>query len=158
MSKRYGAGPYGVNVYSAAFTADAEGTITGAYAEFADGDRLAGAIATVSGVFSAYAEARMTYGGRAGVVGEYSLYAEPKFSVQQLGEAYLFGYFSLYAQATAEKNITDAAIMVGDFSLSMDPFEGRFWNPESSFGNWVPEVPASDIWIKEADNASPWRH
>lgn len=157
MPKRYGVSKYGLNLYSAAMTFETDAFVHAFYTVAVSSSRAAGGRALMVGSYGLSAEARLMLGGRAKPSGIYSLYAEPKFAQQQAGEALIPANFSI--SATASKLADGYGVLVtGEYTIEMDPFGGNFWDPQLPPGTWNRVPKPTDIWVKQADSAQPWRH
>lgn len=157
MSKKYGVGEYGINLYSAALVFPGEAVVAAAYFLIDDGDLVAGASAAVSGVFTATATANFAGGGAAQPYAEYTLSAIANPATQQVGEAFVTAFYYLSAAAAIENNVSVLPIMA-DYTLMLDPYAGNYWDPETSKNPWKPDPKLNDIWVKEAASPQPWRN
>lgn len=158
MSSRYDIGPYGVNNYSAYTTLEDDVLAAANFAQGAVASAAKGANSLVDAFFDLAASGNYYMGGAGLVTGTFSLYAEPKFSIQQLGEALVTGQFSFSVSASVQIDSARVETLTRAFYINLDPFEGKFWNPENTVGWWVPEQPAVGIWTKQTGPVSPWRN
>lgn len=155
MSSRYGVGRYGMGDYSAADTVDSSSTVNVAVTTSQPYERARNGSSTMSFTFSdvnAYASNLMN--ANSSILVDVDIEAIPTYVRSLNGEATLEVGVTLSAFANY---ITDSGAIV-EIALSQDmqPFMGKFWNPENPSGNWNPEETVTDIWVPETNHPSPW--
>lgn len=155
MSKRYGVGRYGMGLYSAAETVSGSMTANFVFTTSQPYQRARDAASTMTFALSSLdADASKLANAVADLLVDTDVNAIPTFVRNLVGEAVLQVGVTLSGFANY---VTDSgAVLEVALSEDMQPFMGKFWNPESPEGNWNPEEIVTDIWVPETNHPSPW--
>ena len=117
MTRRYGVGNYGINLYSEAITFSEEATVAAVFSiANLTGNPLFGGRATATGSFTMTSSSNALLGGSALLTADFSAYAEPQYLRQATGEASVSSAFGVSAIGSVSIESVSGAVS-GAFSV-----------------------------------------